>query len=253
MTSPAMDAALAAPVIVDFMAVEVALPFATIRLLAGASELKFPVPDPTTGIPGAVQTFTGEDPVYGTLSSIDGTTEGLGTSSPRLRITLNPPTRVAAAQLNLPTNQNAMVRLWYGCLNVTTGEVIPDPLSLFWGKLDQPRFVGGPTRAHGVEYDAASAMESLFASDEGQRLNHAFHIRVFPGELGLQYVTEVERNLPWGQNVARAAMIAASGGGYDTAPGTGSPGGGGGWTGGGGGGGGGGGTFTTRTLQPVSV
>lgn len=251
MTTLAMDNALAAPFVVDFMAVELVLPFQTIRLLAGASSLKFAVPDAITNAPGPVQTFSGVDATYGTLSGIEGTTEGLGTSAPRLRLTLNPPTRAAAAQLNLPTNQGAMVRLWYGCLNVTTGEVIPDPLPLFWGKLDQPRVVGGPERATGVEYDAASAMESLFAAEEGQRLNHAFHLRVFPGELGLQYVTEVERNLPWGQNVARAAMIAASDGGYVASPGTGSPGGGGGWTGGGGSGGGGG--DFSRYTQAQSV
>lgn len=242
MTTPQMDTALAAPVIVDFIAIEVLLPFHSLRLLGGSSEIPFAVPDPVTGIP-AVQLFTGEDAAYGTLTAMDGTTEGLGTSAPRLRFTIVPPTLVAAGRLNEPANQGSLIRMWYGLVDAVSGVVIPDPELLFEGRLDQPRFVGGPDRAHAVEFDAASAMDRLFAAEEGQRLNHAFHSRMFPGENGLLYVSEVERQLPWGTDVARSAMIAAADGGY---PGTGTGGGGGAGGGGGstGGGGGGGGTFT---------
>ena len=166
-------------------------------------------------------------------------TEGLGTSAPRLRFVLNPPGRAAAAQLNLPTNQGWPVRMWYGLVDPVSGVVIPDPDLEFIGMLDQPRFVGGVERAHAVEYDVASAMELLFAAEEGQRLNHAQHQRAFPGEGGLRYVSEIERQLPWGADVARSPLIAATDGNYGTSPGTGSPSGGGGGTSGSGGGGGG--------------
>lgn len=257
MTTPQMDAALNAPVIVDFVAVEVVLPFATIRLITGASEVTFPIADALTG--AVVQaTFKGEDPTYGTVAGIDGITEGLGTTAPRLRFALNPPTRAASAQLNLPTNQGWPVRMWYGLVDPVTGAIIPDPEQEFIGWLDQPRFVGGPDRAHAVEYDVACAMELLFAAEEGQRLNHAQHVRAFPGELGLQWVSEIERQLPWGADTARSPMIAATDGNYGTSPGTGNPGGGGGMGGGsgggwGGGGGGGGGRNIMDTLNMLQL
>lgn len=248
MTTPEMDAALAADVVVDFVAVEIVLPFAVIRLLHGSGQVTFPITDALDpeSVP-APATFVGEDPVYGVLSGLDGTTEGLGTSAPRLRFVLTPPTRAAAAQLNLPTNQGWPVRMWYGCVHPFTGVVVPDPVQEFLGMLDQPRFVGGVKRGHAVEYDVASAMELLFAAEEGQRLNHAQHLRAFPGELGLQYVSEIERQLPWGADVARSPMIAASDGGY---PGTGTGGGG---VGGGGGGFVGGGGGRDGGFTPVIV
>ena len=61
-------------------------------------------------------------------------------------------------------------------------------------------------------------------------------LALVPGELGLQYVSEVERQLPWGADVARSPMTPASDGGYSA----GNANGGGGGSGGGGGGGGGG-------------
>lgn len=235
MTTAEMDTALAAPVVCDFVAVEVILPFYSLRLLDGASQVTWQVPHYVNGVLES-RTFYGEDATYGTMAGMEGVTEGLGTSAPRLRFRINPPTLAAAAQLNLPGNQGSSIRMWYGCVDLATGAVIPDPDLLFWGWLDQPRFVGGVDTPQGVEYDVASAMELLFAAEEGQRLNHAMHLRVFPGELGLQYVNEVERQLPWGVDTARSPMIASTDGGYTPPPGVGGGGGGGGGSGGGGGG-----------------
>lgn len=236
MTTPAMDAALSGAVVTDFVAVEVILPFKTLRLLDGGSMVTFPVADPETGV-AVNRTFTGEDDTYGVLSGMEGVTEGLGTSAPKMRVVIRPPTLAASAQLNLPGNQGSLFRLWYGCVEQVTGAVVLYPEMLFWGWLDQPRYVGGKDTVPGVEYDVASAMELLFAAEEGQRLNHAFHTRVFPGELGLQYVTEVERQLPWGVDTARSPMISATDGGYSSGGGGGGTGTGGGSGGGGGGGG----------------
>ena len=227
MTSPAMDAALGLSFVPDFVAVEVQLPFYTLRLIDGASQLDMPVPDLLTGVE-VMATFRGEDPTYGTMGGMDATTEGLGTSAPTMRMVVRCPTLAAAAQLNLPTNQDANVRMWYGVLNAETGAVVGVDL-LFWGWLNQPRFASAANQRD-VEMDISSAMELLFSNEEGQRLNHQTLTKAFPGARGCEYVSDIERALPWGSDAARSPLISAAGGGYY--------GGGGGFAPGGGGGGG---------------
>jgi hypothetical protein len=212
MTTPDMDFALSQPLVPDFVAVEVVLPFYTLRLLDGASRVTFPVQNIVTGVVEDA-TFVGEDATYGTLGGLESVSEGLGTSSPKLRFVIRTPTLTAAAQLNLPTNQGSPIRMWYGVVHPEYGNVIPSPEELFWGELDQPRFVGG-RRARAVEYDVSSAMELLFAAEEGQRLTHAFLQSYAPGAMGLEYVVDVERQLPWGSDVARPPLVSAANGGY---------------------------------------
>ena len=36
-------------------------------------------------------------------------------------------------------------------------------------------------------------------TEEGRRLSDAFHQLVWPGEMGLAFVTDVETTVPWGQ------------------------------------------------------
>lgn len=208
MTSPAFDSAIIQPVVADFLAVEVLLPFKELRLMNGASMVRFPA-DATYP---AGRLFVGEDPDYGTLGALEAVTEGLGTQSPTMRLTILPPTRSAAAQLNLPSNQDSEIRLFYGVMNLETGAVIGVE-QLFWGALNQPRYVGGK-KAMAVEFDVASALEALFAVEEGQRLNHAFQTSAFPTDMGLEYVVDVERKLPWGSVADRPPLVSAAGGGY---------------------------------------
>lgn len=242
--TPAMDELLTDGAYVpDFLAVEILLPFTALRLLAGASQVTFPVDDLTTGAE-VPQTFVGESEQYGTIGAIEGSSEGLGTTSPRMRVIVRPPTNAAAAQLNLPTNQMSQVRIWYGVCHPETGVVLGTEQH-FWGFMNQPRFVGG-ARDRAVEYDVSSAMDYLFANEEGQRLNHQTLTRAFPGARGLEYVSDIERQLPWGSDAARSPLISAAGGGY-TGGGGGYSGGGGSGAGGGGGGGGRGG------LTPVDM
>lgn len=233
MTSPALDAELAKPIAAVFAAIEIRAPTFTLRLLDGASEVTFPVDDAVTGVV-APATFKGSDPVLGTLGALRSMSEGIGTEAPRLRIELRPPTRVAAATLNLPTNQGALVRMWFGAVSLIDGTVI-EPSLEFLGNLDVPKYIGGKARR--VEYDVFSPWEALFAEAEGDRLNHENHTRAFPLERGLEFVSDVERQLPWGADVPKSPMISAAqgaggGGGYN------SGGGGGGGYGGGKGGGG---------------
>lgn len=229
--TPQLEAALGSPFARVFLAVEIIAPSFTLRLLDGASEVDF----------GGGRIFRGADPTFGSLGQLQAVTEGVGTEAPRMRLELRPPTLAAAAQLALPENQNAAVRLYFGAVHLETGNVIPDPELLFWGDLDVPRYMGSK-RARRIEFDVFSAWERLFADSEGERLNHAFHTKAFPADRGLEYVSDVERQLPWGADVPKSRAIS-------TANGVGGGGaGGGGGSGGIGGGGGGGGGISHQEL-----
>lgn len=201
---PDMLAAVAEATVFRFAALEIILPGGTpLRLLDGASEATF-----TDG--GVERTFKGEDDTYGSLGQIQAVAEGLGVEAPRLKFALRPPTLAASAALCQPNIQGCPVTLWLGLVHPTSGLVLPDPEVLFVGNLDVPKYLRG-SRRRVVEIDAFSAWESLFAVEEGQRLNDAFHARMYPAELGLVYVTEVERQMPWGGDGARPALVSSRG------------------------------------------
>lgn len=221
----ALDDELAKPISMPFAALEVLAPTFTLRFLDGASEVTFLVPDAETGV-AAMQTFKGSDETYGTMGALRAITEGLGMEAPRMRIEIRPPTLTAAATLCRPANQGSIVRLFIGAIHLETGAVI-EAETEFTGKLDVPRYLGGSSRR--VEYDVFSPWEALFAEAEGERLNDAKHREAFPLERGLEFVSDVERQLPWGADVPKSPATSSSQG---TSGGGGTP------TGFGGGGGG---------------
>ena len=98
---------------------------------------------------------------------------------------------------------------------------MPDPDVLFVGEVDVPELaVGEGTRA--VSLRCVSVFEKLFEVEEGARLNDAFHQSIWPGEKGFEYVTDVERHLPWGQDAPRPAAVTSAGVGGATGGGGGS-------------------------------
>ncbi|MFN3584831.1 hypothetical protein [Phenylobacterium sp.] len=193
--SPALDAHLARAQVTLFVAVEIVLPSATIRLLDGAGVLTFDS-----------RTFTGRDPVYGVLGPIEPLTDGLDAEAPRVTISLLPPTNTAAATLAAPAAQGSAVSLWFGAVDTATGLVVDAPDLFFVGEVDVPTLrVGKGSRV--LEYEVASVWERFFRNDEGARLTDAFHQSVYPGEKGLEFVTDVQRQLPWGADLPRPGAI----------------------------------------------
>ena len=56
--------------------------------------------------------------------------------------------------------------------------------------------------------EAVSVWERLFDDGEGVRLTNAYHQSAWPGELGFEFVTAVQRQLPWGADTPRPSVIA---------------------------------------------
>lgn len=203
--SVALDAALrgAAPTVCCLM--EIVLPEATIRVVDGAGEVAFD---------GA--TYSGEDPVFGPLKAVESVTEQVGTEAPRVRFSFLPKTFEGLSQLTDPAAQGAEVSVWFGAVSPETGLLIGTPELLFLGELDEAVVDYGDAIV--VTLDVASAWERLFDAQEGTRLNNAFQQSLYPGDLGFAFVTEIQRQEPWGYDAPRPSVVAdvstpSSGGG----------------------------------------
>lgn len=193
--STAMTDALSAPAVRLFVAVKVELPGAvTLRLLDGPGFL-------TIG----GETYTGRDATYGALAALEALDDGVDAEAPSLRLTIDPPSKEAAATLADPGVQGAAVTVWEGVFDPVTGAAVADPDMIFLGEVDTPT-LQFPNRQRRVVYDVASAWERFFEDDEGARLSDAFHQSIYPGEKGMQFVTGVEKQVYWGSNAPRDAV-----------------------------------------------
>lgn len=195
MLTPATAAAFGARAVLMFCAIEIDLPGGALRLLDGPGQVTFDG-----------RTFLGEDPIYGTLGGVESVTDGIESDAPEITVTILPPTMTAAATLASAAAQFSAVTIWVGALDKVTGAVVADPHVLFVGEVDVPT-LSGDAESRSLQYSVTSVFELLFEVDEGARLNNAFHQSVWPGELGFEYVSEVQRQLPWGAETARPAAV----------------------------------------------
>lgn len=193
--SPALDAALGRDGVLVFVAVEVQTGGAPLRLLDGSSQVTF-----------AGKTFVGEDPDFGVLAAFEPIVDGVGDEAPSLRLTIHVPSTGAAAVLAGAGMQGRPVYLWFGAINPASGAVEGEPDLAFVGEVDVPEY--RPTEGGRVVLlDCVSVWERLFEDWEGVRLTNAFHQSCWPGELGLEFVTDVTRSLPWGADAPRPDVV----------------------------------------------
>lgn len=192
--SPGVEARLAGGHALEFYALELVLPAYTLRLIDGSGFVEF------DGM-----TFVGKDATYGTLGAIESFDEGVENKAPRLSVSLLPPTNAAASTLANPAAQGGQARLWYGTLDPLTGLPDDDPHLEFVGKIDVPVLKIGKSRI--LEIEIASIWEELFPRDDGARLNNAFHQTIWPGELGFEFVVDVQKQMPWGADAPRPSVV----------------------------------------------
>lgn len=199
--TPQMETALSADTPLIFGALKIELPGYTLRLLDGAGVVTF-----------GGDTYTGRDDTFGGLAAIDALSDGVGDEAPALSITLTPSDDAAASTLASPSMQGSPVSLWLGVVDRATGIVVPDPLLLFYGEVDQPTLkVGKGTRT--LEYECVSSFERLFDVDEGMRLADSFHQTVWPSETGLANVTGITKKIFWGSEAPQGSVSYGGGGG----------------------------------------
>lgn len=189
MLDPVLAAELGQPRILIFGAVEILTPGGAIRLLDGAGE-----------VPIGANRFVGRDPTWGVLDSIRGLSESMSDTSPAVTIGILPSGDLALSALIDPALQGSAVSVTIGAIDRVTGLAVGEPYVFFAGEIDVPtvKWAGNDRR---MEFRAGSIGERLFSVEEGRRLSHAFHTKVWPGELGLEFVTDIESTVPWGQQL----------------------------------------------------
>lgn len=194
----AMVSALAMGRVLFFGAVRIALPEYTICLLDGAGVLT---------ING--ETYRGKDPTYGVLDTIDGLEDSAGDDAPNVKLGLIPASDAALASLIDPAVQGSAVQIMVGVVDFSTGQPVATPYAAFLGELDVPT-VDWDMVDRRLEYSVVSVAERMFQLEEGRRLSSAFHQKVWPGEKGLDYCTDVEIVLAWGQKVDNTVVYTRS-------------------------------------------
>jgi len=167
-----------------FIAVSIALPGGTVRLLSG----------------GQV-TFDGNlysawDGTYGSLLEVATVSDGSDGQATRLEITLAPPAVSAMTTLSAPAAQGSLVQVWLGAVNEATGVSIGTPDLLFRGELDRPRLaIGG--NAFAIIIECGTEEGRLLERNEERTLCDAFHQSIWPGEKGLEYAVRLPRKIYW--------------------------------------------------------
>jgi len=184
--SAANDAALAQPVVMMFGALSIALPGRTLYLLEGAGFTMF-----------GGNTYLGDDPVFGSVLSMEALTDGAGDEAPAIKMTFAPKDDAAATTIAQPQMQGSAVSLWLGILTQATGLPIDMPELQFSGSLDTVTLKGGANNRT-LEMEITSDDELFFFTDDGIRLSDTFHRHLWPGETGLADVTGILRQIYWG-------------------------------------------------------
>lgn len=184
-----------------FFGLEVIFPGFNLRLLDGAGQVT---------INGNL--FVGLDATYGALAAIDGWSDGVSAEAVHLTFQIQPPTNSAAAALCQPGNQGAVVNLYFGAVDRVSGLAVTSPYLIWTGDLDTMT-LATDRNSQVVKFDAESTWDRFFDTDEGILLDNATHQAIWAGELGLEYVTYVQMQLPWGSDAPRPIVVTDSIGG----------------------------------------
>lgn len=174
--------------------IKVELPAKTLRICDGGFVVWASEPD---GIGGTTaQTYKSEDLEYGTLFTGEGLSDGEGDEAPAAAITFLSNTNAAAQNLTSPDMQRSPVSIWQASVNSETGSVLA-VVALFFGFIDVPTLRDGAS-GRMIDMTLVADTERFFLANEGNRLSQENHQRRYPGELGLNNMTGVEIDVPWG-------------------------------------------------------
>lgn len=190
-----MDAALltslAAPALRTFLAVKIDLQSTgtSINLLDGSASITF-------AVDGVSTTFTGRDATFGTLGGVDTIAEQIASEAPSVSVSIMPISVNAIGELSQPKNQGSPVRIWFGTVAEMSGAVIGTEL-LWSGRLDTVVTNVQPN-GQSCELVTVSAYDRLFAINEGEALNKAWHQAIWPGETGLDFNVDSTVEIYWG-------------------------------------------------------
>lgn len=178
----ALIAALEAASPTEVLLVTIALPGHTVRWTDGGF------------VAWGADTYQVLDETYGEFGGCEAIEDGADTQATVCAVTFLCD-QDAIAELIEPEVQGSLVTIHLGAVNRTTGALIGEPDLLFRGELDQPRLGIGPGQS--LIYDCITEEARMLEPNEEQRLTDSFHQSVWPGELGFEFVTDLEQKVYW--------------------------------------------------------
>lgn len=196
----ALRNALSAPAPLLFGALKIELPDYTLRLLDGSAVLQI-----------GTEIYRGKDETFGTIAALSEMDEDMEDSAPEVTVTLFPPDVSAAAVLSHPNMQGSVATILVGAVDSASGAVIGTPEILFLGEIDVPVIGVSERGERTIEFSIVSVFERLFEVEEGQRASNGWHQSIWPGELGLEYMTGTDVNLYWGVKPPKGRMTTRTG------------------------------------------
>lgn len=192
-----LQTALEGEVVNPFFAVEIGHPEKTIRLLDFAGVLSF-----------ASVTWYGIDDDIGALGALEVINDQSGGDEiPEFQIVIRPVDTNTLAALSVPEAQGAGVQLIVGAYSPSTGLVVGDPEVIFYGYIDEVDTVLDAANTM-VTFTCVSDFVAFQIDDEAMTLSDSFHQSVWSGEEGLEFMTDVEQQMPWGAEGARPEVVA---------------------------------------------
>ena len=138
-----------------------------------------------------------EDALLGTVVDFDVPEDSVADQAPELGLTWAPPDVADAFLLTDPANQGR--RAWLSILSLDhdTHAVLAER-RIFTGLVDSAELTLDGGRGRMVRMGLATEIDRFLKTDKGNRLNHAFHQKVNPGEMGLSQMTGTIVESPWG-------------------------------------------------------
>lgn len=154
-------------------------------------------------------TFQAKHPIFGSVSSLQPLTEGMGDEIPALELVLIPSPSATAGDLVQPGYQQSRCRFWIADYNPDTCAVVGTPNLQFDGMLDQSILRVGKDRRE-LALTIVATIERLFEKNIGNSLNSAFHKSVWPGETAHDNASGLSIDVAWGTTKpTNAAPVAA--------------------------------------------
>ena len=142
-------------------------------------------------------TYKAEDATYGALGAIGAIEDGADGQATVCDLTIICDGTAMALWID-PAEQGSLVTVHLGAVTPATGLLIGEPELLFRGELDQPRIAAGKSQT--LIFDCITEEARMLEPNEEQRLTDSFQKSVWPGDLGNEHITDVEKKIYWRAN-----------------------------------------------------
>ena len=134
------------------------------------------------------------DEVYGNPAMLGEIEDGATENASPLDLGIICDTEALTALIE-PEVQGSLVTVHLAAVSFETGMLVGEPELIARAELDQPSLTAGP--ALGLRFSCITEEARMLEPNEDQRLTDSFHKSVWPGELGFEHVTDIERKIYW--------------------------------------------------------